>query len=318
MRIVSSILPTEELQQQVREQFPEDTFEFYKGLKGEDAYHAFLEADVFITYGEDLEEQDIERARNLKWISVMSAGLEKMPFEGIKKKDILVTNARGIHKTPMAEYTLGYMLHHAKRMDAFNQEQGNKKWNRRIPTQELSDATLLVLGAGAIGGEIAKRSQLFGMKTIGVNTSGRPAEYFDQTFSMDNWEEALPLADYIVSVLPSLETTKHLIQEKHFKQMKDSVVFINIGRGDLVQTDILIKALQNKDIAHAYVDVVEEEPLDESHPLWSVENVTITPHISGKSPLYLPRAFDIFSHNLHIYKGVPGEMRNVISLDRGY
>lgn len=317
MKVVSSILPSSELQEQFRKLFPEEQFSFHKGLKGE-AYQDFLDADIFITYGEDLIEEDIEKAKNLKWISVMSAGLEKMPFEAIKKKNILVTNARGIHQIPMAEYTLGLMLHHAKRLDAFWEEQRGKRWTRTIHTAELHGTTLLVLGAGAIGSEIARRCQIFGMKTVGVNTTGRQTDHFDAMYSMEQWEEVLPHADYVVSVLPSIESTKHLFQIDHFQKMKESAVFINIGRGDVVETNVLIEALEGQHIAHAYVDVVEEEPLDESHPLWDVKNITITPHISGKSKQYLPRAFHIFSHNLHIFKGVPGEMKNVIELDRGY
>ncbi|MET3698761.1 phosphoglycerate dehydrogenase-like enzyme [Bacillus oleivorans] len=317
MKIVSSILPSADLQEQVRQLFPEDQFLFNKGIKG-DFYNEFLEAEIFITYGEDLTAQDIEKAENLQWISVMSAGVEKLPFEAIQARNILVTNARGIHQIPMAEYTLGIMLRHAKRFDRFLFEQKVSNWNRRIETEELYGATVLILGAGAIGGEIAKRCQLFGMHTIGVNTTGRNAENFDEMYSMDRWEQPLQQADYIVSVLPSLESTKHLLQKKHFKLMKQSAVFINIGRGSLVEIDVLINALQEQEIAHAYLDVLEEEPLRKENPLWTMENVTITPHISGKSKRYLPRAFDIFSHNLHIFKGVPGEMKNVIQLDRRY
>ena len=317
MKIVSSILPPEDLQEQVRQLFPDDEFTFNKGLKGE-FYNEFIGAEIFITYGEDLSAEDIEKAKNLKWISVMSAGVEKLPFEAIQARNILVTNARGVHQIPMAEYTLGLMLRHAKRFDRFLFEQKERNWNRRIETEELHGATVLVLGAGAIGGEIAKRCQLFGMYTIGVNTSGKKAEYFNEMYRLDQWEKPLPQADYIISVLPSLESTTHLLQKKHFELMKESAVFINIGRGSLVATEVLIQALQDQDIGHAYLDVVEQEPLPKDNPLWTMGNVTITPHISGKSKRYLPRAFDIFSHNFHIYKGVPGEMKNVIQLDRRY
>ncbi len=317
VKIVSSILPPAELQELVRQLFPDDEFIFNKGLKGE-IYNEFIDAEIFITYGEDLTAEDIEKAKHLKWISVMSAGVEKLPFEAIQARDIVVTNARGVHQIPMAEYTLGLMLRHAKRFDRFLDEQKESNWNRGIRTEELHGATVLILGAGAIGGEIAKRCQLFGMHTIGVKTTGRAAENFNEMYSIESWEEPLRQADYIVSVLPSLESTTHMLQKKHFELMKESAVFINIGRGDLVETDVLIKALQEQDIAHAYLDVLEQEPLPEDHPLWTMENVTITPHISGKSKRYLPRAFDIFSHNLHIYKGVPGEMKNVIQLDRRY
>ncbi|MFT9596557.1 D-2-hydroxyacid dehydrogenase [Mesobacillus sp.] len=314
MKIYSSILPAEALQEDVKKEFPQVGFEFHKGIKEE----FFLNAEIFLTYGEDLTEELIYKADNLKWIMVMSAGLDRMPFEACKKRGILVTNVRGIHKIPMAEFTIGMMLQHVKQMRSLWTNEQAKSWERKLPMGELYGKTLLILGIGAIGGEVARLAKAFNMKIIGVNRSGREAEWADEIYTMDNYREAMPEADFIVSVMPSTSETKHFLDASDFEIMKDTAVFINIGRGDLVKDEVLIAALQERKIAHAYLDVFYEEPLKESHPFWTMENVTVTPHISSITKNYLPRSFEIFKHNLHTYIKNGSDYLNVIDMDRGY
>ncbi|ESU32363.1 hypothetical protein G3A_11645 [Bacillus sp. 17376] len=314
MKIYSSILPAETLQEDVKKEFPQVSFEFHKGIKEE----LFLHAEIFLTYGEDLTEELIFKADKLKWIMVMSAGLDRMPFEACKKRGILVTNVRGIHKIPMAEFTIGMMLQHVKQMRSLWTNEQAKAWERKLPMGELYGKTLLILGIGTIGGEVARLAKAFNMKTIGVNRSGREAEWADEIFTMDNYREAMPEADFIVSVMPSTNETRHFLDASDFEIMKDTAVFINIGRGDLVKDDVLTAALQEKKIAHAYLDVFYEEPLIESHPFWTMENVTVTPHISSLTKNYLTRSFEIFKHNLHTYNKNSSDYLNVIDMDRGY
>ncbi|GAM15993.1 D-2-hydroxyacid dehydrogenase [Mesobacillus selenatarsenatis] len=314
MKIYSSILPAEALQEDVKKEFPQVSFEFHKGINEE----LFLNAEIFLTYGEDLTEELIYKADKLKWIMVMSAGLDRMPFEACKKRGILVTNVRGIHKIPMAEFTIGMMLQHVKQMRSLWTNEQAKAWERKLPMGELYGKTLLILGIGAIGGEVARLAKAFNMKTIGVNRSGREAEWADEIYTMDNYREVMPEADFIVSVMPSTNETKHFLDASDFEIMKDTAVLINIGRGDLVKDEVLIVALQEKKIAHAYLDVFYEEPLKESHPFWMMENVTVTPHISSLTKNYLPRSLEIFKHNLHTYIKKGSGYLNVIDMDRGY
>ncbi|KIY21805.1 MULTISPECIES: D-2-hydroxyacid dehydrogenase [Mesobacillus] len=314
MNIYSSILPAESLQEEVKREFPQVNFEFHKGIKDD----LFLDAEVFLTYGEDVTEEMIDKTDKLKWIMVMSAGLDKLPFEACKNHGILVTNVRGIHKIPMAEFAIGMMLQHVKQMKTLSSNERNKTWERKLPMGELYGKTLLILGIGAIGGEVARLAKAFNMQTIGVNRSGRQAEWADEMYTMETFRQALPKADFIVSVLPSTQETKHFLDLNDFELMKDSSAFINIGRGDLVQDEVLLAALQEKKIAHAYLDVFYEEPLMESHPFWTMENVTVTPHISSITKNYLPRSFEIFKQNLHTYVWKANDFINVIDLDRGY
>lgn len=314
MNIYSSLLPAKELQDEIKEIFPELHFQFHKGIKEE----LFLDAEVFVTYGEDLQEELVLKTDKLKWIMVMSAGLEKMPFEACKQKGILVTNARGIHKVPMAEFTIGMMLQHVKQMKTLLENEKEELWERKLPMGELYGKCLLILGIGAIGGEVARLAKAFQMKTIGVNRSGEDVQWADEIYTLKDFEKALPKADFIVSVLPSTEETKHLLEKRHFDLMKDTAVFINIGRGDLVKEDVLLQALKENTIAHAYLDVFYNEPLEKEHPFWSMGNVTVTPHISSLTRNYMPRSFEIFKHNLHTYIKKGADYINLIDMDRGY
>jgi phosphoglycerate dehydrogenase-like enzyme len=316
MKVVVTFQPKEELAGDLVQRFPEVEFTFFKNI-GE-AQRILPEAEVIVTMGEDLNDRHIELSQHLKWIMVTSAGLEKMPFESIRKKGILVTNARGIHKIPMAEFTFGLMLQHAKQLRSVLKQEEEGVWNRRLPTSELNDATLLVLGAGAIGSEIARLGKAFNMKTAGVNSTGERVNNFDQIYTLRNFEEFLHEADYIVAVLPSTENTKYILKMEHFEKMKDSAVFINIGRGDLVEESILLDAAREKKAGHIFLDVFEEEPLHAEHPIWQEEGITVTPHMSSITKMYMPRALEIFKKNLETYNNKSDEYINVIDAERGY
>ncbi|MFK2826187.1 D-2-hydroxyacid dehydrogenase [Bacillus sp. B190/17] len=315
MKIVFTFRPPRALQAQLKEIFSEDKFVYYKSVEeAED----LREAEVIVTFGEDLTTQHIENCPNLKWIMVASAGLERMPAEIIKERGILVTNARGIHKIPMAEFTMGYMLNHVKRFPEFLDLQKEKTWNHQMAVGELAGKCLLVLGSGAIGTEIARLARAFRMETVGVNRSGHKNDQFDEMHTMDKLLEILPKADFVVSILPSTEETKYLLDREHFQVMKETAAFINIGRGDLFKEEVLIDALNNNEISHAYLDVFIEEPLLEDHPFWNQQKLTITPHISSVTSEYLPRVQQIFVHNMNVYKKDGSNYENKIDMDKGY
>jgi phosphoglycerate dehydrogenase-like enzyme len=316
MRIVSSVFPKEIIQEEIKSEFPEIQFEFYKGMK--DAEKAFYECEVFLTYGDDLTVNHIQKNNHLKWIMQMSAGLEELPLKAIEEKGIMITNARGIHKIPMAEYTLGTMLQWVKQTRALLENEQEENWDRKIRMEELFEKTVLILGVGAIGGEIARLAKAFRMKTIGVNRSGKGVENIDELYLTEQMMDALPKADFIVSILPSTPDTKHLLTKDHFVAMKNTAVFINIGRGDLVDESLLLHALEKNEIAHAFLDVFEKEPLVKDHPFWKMKNVTVTPHLSSVTQNYLPRALEIFKHNLNTYLNKTGDYMNVIDLKKGY
>lgn len=316
MRIISSFEVGQETEDRLKGQFPEVNFSFYKNIK--EAEEALVSTEVILTYGSDITEEIIDKATALKWIMVLSAGLEQLPIKKLIERNILVTNVRGIHAIPMAEFAFGYMLQHAKKLAAFAKQQEQKNWKRLVPLKELYGQTLLVVGAGAIGSQIAKYANVFGMNTIGINTSGRNVAEFEEVFPISELNHVLPKADYVVSVLPSTERTKNVYNLKQFQMMKEDAVFINMGRGDAVNEADLLKALSTGEIAHAYLDVFNEEPLPEAHPFWNHENITITPHLSAVTDLYLPRGMEIFEENLRTYIKGGNEYINRIEMERGY
>jgi len=313
MEILFTFVPRVDQQQRVIEEFPEVDFYFLYRDKTR-----LSSADIIVTYGEDLTAVDIESAVKVKWIMVASAGIEKLPHQAIESRGITVSNVRGIHKTPMAESALAHLLALKRALPVIYQNQRNQQWERKIRSSELSGTTALILGPGAIGAEIGRLLQAFGVHTIGCNRSGAQAENMDEMVSFEKILEKLPEADYVISVLPSTDETKQLLKEEHFKAMKDTVIFMNFGRGDLVADSVLLNALQENEIAFAVLDVFEQEPLPADHPYWSMDNVVVSPHISSKSGKYVDRTLDIFIPNLKkwlIDQSVP---TNLVDMEKGY
>lgn len=315
MKVISTTKLPNELENKLITTYSEVTFEFHEDINRVTDIET---ADVILTYGEDLKADHINKAKQLKWIHVMSAGIEKMPFDIIDKRNILLSNARGIHKIPMAEYTISMLLNHYRRYDTFKKQQGNQVWNQTVRTREMRDSTLMVIGAGAIGEEVARLAKAFGMKTIAISSSGGERDHFDESYKQEAILEVLPKADFIVSILPSIEGTRPFYKTEHFSAMKDSTVFLNIGRGDVVEDDVLIEALNSRTIEHAILDVFNEEPLPHGHPFWKHDKITLTPHISGKSTKYADRAIEQFEENLSQFMKNQELRINIIDPNRGY
>ncbi|CDQ20364.1 Phosphoglycerate dehydrogenase [Halobacillus karajensis] len=317
MKVVSAIKRVpEEIQLRLQTRFPEATFVFCHGM-GE-AKDSLEEADVFITYGEDLDKEKIQTAKKLKWIMVLSAGMDRMPFGEIAKRDILITNVRGIHAQPMAEYAISMLLQVSRKAKTLLEQEKNEEWNRRPVMQEISGKTMVLLGTGAIPQEVARLAKAFHMRTVGVSKSGKIRPYFDKVVPVNQLDLVLPSGDFVVAALPSTPETEGLLLEEHFNKMAAHTIFLNMGRGDLVSSEVILNAVRDGEIAHAVLDVFEEEPLPEGHPFWREENITVTPHLSGISPHYVPRGFDIFEENLAVFLSGEGELKNMIDPKRGY
>lgn len=315
MKIYFTLDPRPDLKESLVGEFPEVEFVFEKRVSEEH----LADCDILVTYGEDLTDEHIAIADKLEWIFVASAGVEKMPAQAIADRGIYVSNVRGIHKKPMTESILAHILAIKRNLPAIYKKQDERAWGRhKIKFSELNGSTALILGPGAIGQEIGRVLQAFEVHTIGCNTSGEPVSYMNETVPMAELESVLGEADIIISMLPSTEKTRGLITAEHFKLMKNSAIFMNFGRGDLVSNEIIIEAVENNEVGYVVLDVFEEEPLDEDSPLWSFENVIVSPHVSSHSSRYLERSFEIFKPSL--YEWIKGERRlqNEVNLLRGY
>lgn len=313
MNVLFSFLPKQEQQDELVTNFPDAEFIFQKGLNEE----LLKSASILVTYGEDIDASHLKNAEELKWIMVASAGLEKMPLLEIAKRGIVVTNVRGIHKTPMAETILAHILSIKKSLPLINENQRKGEWSKRVFPTELLGSTAIILGPGAIGGEVGRILQAFGVHTIGCNSSGKLPPFMDEIVTFDKLNKVLPKADIVISIIPSTEQTKGLITYEHLQSMKKSAIFMNFGRGDLVKEQHLIRALEEEEIAYAVLDVFEKEPLTAGHPFWSMNNVSVSPHVSSHSSQYVIRALQIFSSNLNAWMEQK-PLENEIDLEKGY
>ncbi len=314
--ILFSVKISSEHQERLKANYPEQDFIFCTNQN--EFEQNISNAEVIVTFGKDLSAELMEQAHQLKWIMVMSAGLEHLPFKEIERKGILVTNTRGIHKVPMAEYAISMFLQVYRQGKVIMKNEQKHIWDNTVRMQEITQKTLIVAGTGAIGQEVARLAKAFQMKTIGVSRSGRPVEFFDEVHKQAEISQLLPEADFVVSVLPSTDETKGFFNYEHFKLLPEHAIFLNMGRGNVVSTEDLLKAIENKEISHVILDVFEEEPLPEDHPFWQAENVTITPHMSGLSPHYMVRAIEIFEPNLNTFLTGKGVYMNEIDPVRGY
>jgi phosphoglycerate dehydrogenase-like enzyme len=267
-----------------------------------------------------LDKEMLLSLPQLRWIQVLSAGVDSLPLDYLREQRILLTNARGIHQIQMSEFAMLMMLQWARRADLHFLNQMDKVWGKRVPSGELYGQTVGILGSGSIGQAIAAKAAAFGMRTLGYNKSGKPAPGFDETAGgPEGLQYVLAESDYVIMLLPSTPKTQHFLKMEQFKTMKPSACFINLARGSVVHEAELIEALRGGIIAGAALDVFEEEPLPPESPLWELPNVILTPHVAGASPHYMTRAAHIVFQNIRLYLEGKGEgMINGIPLNKGY
>lgn len=317
MKVVSSAKLSEKHQIDLINRYSEADFYFFENI--EEAEQELKTAEILLTYGEDLNDNIIEGCEKLKWIQVISAGIERIPFKALMRKNVIVTNAKGIHVIPMTEYTISAILQLTRKSYELYKNQLEKKWDRSIRTFEISNKTIGIIGLGAIGQGIAEKAKAFDMRVIGINTDGRDVENVDKVYESSELNNLLSESDFIVIVVPLTEDTYHLIGAKELQNIKRTAYLINIARGEVIDESALIESLSNRDFAGAVLDVFTEEPLPEVHPFWSLENCIVTPHLSGRSPKYIERALEIFKYNMDLYiKQNVIDMKNLIDLKKGY
>ncbi|WP_404368959.1 D-2-hydroxyacid dehydrogenase [Marinobacter sp.] len=220
-------------------------------------------------------------ADKLEWIHATSAGVDALMFPELVEGPVKVTNARGIFDRGIAEYVLCTILMFAKDFPQSIRLQLEHRWKHR-DTETVEARQVLIVGAGSIGRQIARLTRGAGMTPHGIARKSRDSDPdFAGVHGNDQLFEQLGLADYVVIAAPLTPDTEGLFDTKAFEAMKPTARLINIGRGPIVKTDDLVKALESGQIAGAGLDVFEEEPLPPEHPLWSMENVIMTAHMAG-------------------------------------
>jgi phosphoglycerate dehydrogenase-like enzyme len=277
-----------------------------------------------IASGDNLvcDDRVIAAARKVRWIAVYSAGVEAcLGKPALANSEVVVTNMRAIAGPVMAEHTIGLMFALSRGLQVSIPRQAQGEWNPAYPgsnPQSLTGKTVLVVGLGGIGLEVARRAHGLGMKVIATRNSSRDKPDFVSYVGLaDELPTLLPQADVVVSALPLTPATTNLFDAKLFARMKKTAYFINVGRGGSVVTDDLVTALNSGTIGGAGLDVTEPEPLPRDHALWKAKNVIITPHMSARSDLGQGVRALIFGEQVRRFAS-GDRLLSVVDLKKGY
>jgi len=278
-----------------------------------------LLAEAEVIYGLRLPKSVIDRAPKLKWIQVMSAGVDRFLDDEFRKSSVIITNVSGIHATPIGEIVLGLMLMFTKQAPLCFQLKQEKRWRRFMP-KVLRSKTVGIVGLGNIGREVARLAKAFGMRVVATRRSVKRvarAKYVDILLPREQLLRLLSESDFVVLSLPFTSETNKLIGEKEIRTMKPTAYLINIARGNIVDEEVLIRALDEHWIAGAGLDVFATEPLPPDSRLWEFPNVIFSPHIAGGMEDYNIRTIELFCENLRRYLSGKN-LFNVIDKKKGY
>lgn len=274
-------------------------------------------ASAEILVGWNIPREAVQRAAGLKWIHSTAAGVDQLLYSEIRERGIILTASMGIHHQ-LVEHIFAFLLALERRLHVAMRLQLQRKWDRaRTVGDELAGKTLGILGLGTIGQQLVRKAQAFDMRVIGTKRTPTAIPGVDRVLPPDGLPQVLRESDAVVVALPLTPQTRGLIGERELQMMKPTAWFINVGRGPIVHEAALIQALRAGKIAGAALDVFEHEPLRSDSPLYDLENVILTPHVSGASPRYMDRAVPLFCENLARYlRGAP--LRNLVDPERGY
>ncbi|HEY2808196.1 MAG TPA: D-2-hydroxyacid dehydrogenase [Steroidobacteraceae bacterium] len=262
----------------------------------------------------------LTRATHLQWIQWLGAGVEGCVHEPkLRERNPLLTNMQSAAGPSMAEHVMAMMLVLSRHLDYYLKQQEQGHWADEAPAlADLSGKTVLVVGLGGIGTEVARRAHAFGMKVIATRASGRSGpDYVSYVGLPDELLKLSGEADFVVNCAPLTAQTTGIFNAAFFASMKPGAFFLNVGRGRSAVTADLTAALTSGRIAGAGLDVIDPEPLPATSPLWHLPNVIITPHISAATPLADSQRALLLRENLRRY--VAGEpMLAVVEPERGY
>lgn len=260
--------------------------------------------------------------KSIRWIQLVTAGVEScVSIPAVRERDILVTNMQRIGGPIIAEHVMGMVLAFTRGIDMYVLAKERGQWARVTPPGRMTvvdGKTMLVVGLGGIGSEVAKRAHALGMKVIATRASGRTGPEFVSYVGLpDELPKLAGEADFVVNTAPLTPQTIGIFDAAFFAKMKPSAYFINVARGRSVVTAALVDALSGKKIAGAGLDVTDPEPLPPDHPLWKAPNVIITPHVANDSDLGFDAQLKVVQENLRRY--LAGEhMLSVVDVSKGY
>jgi len=306
--------------EKLRAEFP-DTEVLYSAQKRDDA-QALNGADVLI--GWSLAPEQLRATKSLHWIYSITAAVDQFLYPELISSDIALTNAGSVHGPVVAEHAIAVLLALAKRLPSAGRYQGRRKWameaiwNEKPRPREVRGATLVVIGLGSIGSEVASMAAALKMHVVGVREHPeRGAAGADEVVGYESLDSVLGRADFAVLAAPLTPRTRHLIDARQLGLFKPGAFLINVSRGALVEEAALVQALREHKIAGAALDVFEQEPLSRWSPLWKMPQALITPHTAFLTENVWHRHYEVFAANMKRYlAGQP--LEGMVDLKRGY
>jgi phosphoglycerate dehydrogenase-like enzyme len=280
-----------------------------------------VHADAYIG---EISSAEVRAGKNLKWVGVMSAGVERVLFppdgsRDLQNSNIVLTNNKIVQGPEIADHALAMLLMLSRNLEVLYRNDQRQIWNpRSFHGIELNGKTAVVIGVGGIGTQIAIRANAFGMSVIGVDPEDKPfVPFLKQVVKPDQLDDVLPQADVVFISVPDTPKSHKMMGTRQFELMKKNSYFIAVSRGGIYDMNGLVKALDDNRLAGAGVDVTDPEPLPKDHPLWKFNNVVITPHIAGRSDRDAERMVGTIKENLRRFvEGKP--LINVVDKKKGY
>jgi phosphoglycerate dehydrogenase-like enzyme len=272
----------------------------------------------------DISPADVRAGKKLQWVQVMSAGVEKILFPASGESDlrdskIILTNNKIVQGPEIADHALAMLLMVSRGLYKFYANDKQEVWDgSNYKGIELNGKTAVVIGVGGVGSQIAIRATAFGMTVIGVDPEDKPfLPFVKRVVKPDQLDDVLPLADVVFVSVPDTPKSHKMMGAREFDLMKKNSYFIAVSRGGIYEMGGLVKALDEKRLAGAGVDVTDPEPLPKGHSLWKFDNVIVTPHIAGRSDQDAGRMVGTIKENLlRFVEGKP--LINVVDKQKGY
>lgn len=299
-------------------QFPAVTFELCtRGSDVATAVNALEPQIVFSWKGKALpgeSQHSALTAPSVEWIQIGGAGFDHLG--NLDDVTAIVTNVAGVLSPYMAETVIGAVLAMNYQLPTYIKQQLAARWQKHL-WKPLAQQTILIIGMGSIGRTVALRAKQLGMRVLGLRRTLQPDPSVDEMQTIDHLHAFLPQADFVCLHLPLTSESHHLIGASEFALMKQSAILINTARGAIVDESALLSALTEGQIAAAFSDVFVNEPLPADSPLWAVENLVISPHVSDAVVGWEAMYADFFAQNLH--RWFAGEaLHNVVDVRQGY
>lgn len=282
---------------------------FVQSSSEQETLRELADADILLTAG-PYYTREISRAVNaaapkLRWIQTTSIGTDKFEEAGVPET-VVFTNAAGLKGRTVAEHTMALLLARVHAVPQMERAKAAGRWARdelRGQVSSIEGKTLLLLGYGSIGQEIARKAKAFDVKVVALNRSGKGAPPADLVAPMAALGEWLAEADFVVCTLPLSAETRHLIGRRELAAMKPEALLVNVGRGPVIDQAALTEALQNQAISGACLDVYDAEPLPEDDLLWKQPDLILSPHVAGTGGPLARRFAELVSENLTRFKG---------------